>query len=132
MLGQFATTAGIGSLLANHVANMWLLANGHFFTPVELLLCYAICLVVAGLLSSTTTRGIECFTMFGAAFLVLSNLAIAIILPIVAPVHQSAAWVFTQFYDATDSSNGIPNNACARASPSPRKPWQKPRTSWAG
>lgn len=41
VLGQFATTAGAGAQLSNHVANMWLLANGHVFTPVEVLLTYA-------------------------------------------------------------------------------------------
>ena len=41
VLGQFATTAGVGALLANHIANMWLLGNGHVFTSVELLLTYA-------------------------------------------------------------------------------------------
>ena len=41
VLGQFATTAGVGALLANHIANMWLLGNGHVFSSVELLLTYA-------------------------------------------------------------------------------------------
>ena len=41
VLGQFAATAAIGALLANHIANMWLLGNGHTFSSVELLLTYA-------------------------------------------------------------------------------------------
>ena len=41
VLGQFAATATGGALMANHIANMWLLANGHTFNSVELLLTYA-------------------------------------------------------------------------------------------
>lgn len=41
VLGQFAATAANASLLANHIAIMWLLGNGHVFTPVETLLAYA-------------------------------------------------------------------------------------------
>ncbi len=58
------------------------------------------------------------FTMFGAAFLVLSNLAVVIVLPLVAPVHQSAEFVFSRFYSADTSTQGIPNDACA-AAPAP-------------
>lgn len=43
VLGQFATTAGAGAQLSNHVAAMWLLANGHVFTPVEVLLVWKPC-----------------------------------------------------------------------------------------
>ena len=32
---------GAGAQLSNHVANMWLLANGHVFTPVEVLLTFS-------------------------------------------------------------------------------------------
>lgn len=41
MLGQFATTAFAGFFLAQHLASMWLLSNGHDFSPEELLLAYA-------------------------------------------------------------------------------------------
>jgi hypothetical protein len=40
-LGQAAVTAGIDFTLANHIAAMWLLSNGHVFTQNELLLTYA-------------------------------------------------------------------------------------------
>ena len=41
MLGQFATTAFAGFFLAQHLAAMWLLSNGHAFSPEEILLAYA-------------------------------------------------------------------------------------------
>lgn len=46
VLGQFAATATCGALMANHIANMWLLANGHTFNSVELLLTYACALLL--------------------------------------------------------------------------------------
>ena len=81
------------------------------FTSLELLLVYAICLVAAGCFGSTTTEGVRLFTLFGAVFLVASNLTVLIVLPALAPVRQSAAFVFTTFYGADTSSSGIPNNA---------------------
>ena len=105
VLGQFATTAGAGAQLSNHVAAMWLLANGHVFTPVEVLLVwkpaltprprhalhaehsrlrrcgafcmrskyhhvtfdsplvYAFSLVAAGFLSSTTSEGVQVYSL---------------------------------------------------------------------
>ena len=77
----------------------------------------AVVLVCAGCFSSTTTEGIKMYTMFGAAFLVASNLAIVICLPLVAPVHQPASFVFSKFYSADTSGLGIPNDACALALP---------------
>lgn len=41
VLGQFATTAYAGIFLAQHLAAMWLLSNGHAFSPEEILLVYA-------------------------------------------------------------------------------------------
>ncbi len=40
MLGQVALTASVDSSLANHIAAMWSIYNGHVFSQEELLLCY--------------------------------------------------------------------------------------------
>ena len=40
MLGQVALTASVDSCLANHIAAMWSIYNGHTFCQEELLLCY--------------------------------------------------------------------------------------------
>ncbi len=41
VLGQFALTAFAGFFMAQHLAAMWLLSNGHAFSPLETLLVYA-------------------------------------------------------------------------------------------
>lgn len=41
LLGQAAVTAAIDYTVANHIAAMWLLANGHVFTLPQLLGTYA-------------------------------------------------------------------------------------------
>ncbi len=40
LLGQVALTASVDSCLANHIAAMWVIYNGHVFQQEELLLCY--------------------------------------------------------------------------------------------
>ncbi|KAK9908694.1 hypothetical protein WJX75_001534 [Coccomyxa subellipsoidea] len=109
VLGQFAATAAIGALLANHIANMWLLGNGHTFSSVELLLTYALCLVAAGCVSSISTEGVKQFTNIGAVVLLVTNLAVIVILPSVAPVHQSVDFVFGQFNTDDAAAHGLPN-----------------------
>ena len=73
----------------------------------------AVCLVAAACFSSTSTEGARWFVMAAAAFLVASNVALVVLLPAIAPAHQPAAYVFTQFYDVATNPNGIPSNACA-------------------
>ena len=66
--------------------------------------------MTAGFLSSTTSEGVQIFSLISAAFLVVSNLAIVVALPLIAPVHQSSAFVFAQFDSSDSLSTGIPNN----------------------
>lgn len=70
----------------------------------------AVSLVAAGFVSSTTSEGVQIFSVAAAAFLVVSNVAIVVALPLIAPVHQSSAFVFTQFDSSDSLPNGIPNN----------------------
>ncbi|KAK9909174.1 hypothetical protein WJX75_008248 [Coccomyxa subellipsoidea] len=109
VLGQFAATATGGALMANHIANMWLLANGHTFNSVELLLTYALSLVATGCVSSVSSEGIRQFTNVALVFMLVANLAIIVILPLVAPVHQSAEFVFGQFTSEDAAEHGLPN-----------------------
>ena len=86
-----------------------LIHAGLYYLKFSVLLC-AVSLVAAGFISSTTSEGVQVFSVAAAAFLVASNLAIVVTLPLIAPVHQSSAFVFAQ-YDAADSvPDGIPNN----------------------
>ena len=41
VLGQFAATSGAASLMAQHVAAMWVMQNGYVFQQRELFLVYA-------------------------------------------------------------------------------------------
>lgn len=41
LLGQVALTASVDSCLANQIAAIWVIYNGHVFQQEELLLCYA-------------------------------------------------------------------------------------------
>ena len=199
VLGQFAATAANASLLANHIGVMWLLGNGHVFSPVETLLAYAsegvlhccvlfyrgaiaflhsaggnlvrclsavlrasrsacfglacsrlsnalplaawhqaqqssmrestgsltsellllllrcaVILVLAGSVSSVSTSGVRLYSILAGIFLIVSGLFVVILLPILAPVHQSAAFVFFQF-DASDLVCPPSLHACMHA-----------------
>ncbi len=41
VLGQFAATAGAGSLVAQHIAAMWAMSDGYHFFQRDLFLAYA-------------------------------------------------------------------------------------------
>ncbi|KAK9902829.1 hypothetical protein WJX75_007746 [Coccomyxa subellipsoidea] len=111
VLGQFASTAFIGFFLANHLGAMWLMSNGHAFSPEETLLVYAIVLVAGACVCSVPTKWAEYHALFCAAFLLAGGTVLTLVLPLVAPVHQSAATVFFNF-DITDvAKNGLPNVA---------------------
>ena len=75
--------------------------------------CVAVCLVAAGCVSSISTEGVKQFTNIGAVFLLVTNLAVVVILPSVAPVHQSADFVFGQFNTDDAAAHGLPNAGCA-------------------
>lgn len=76
-------------------------------------MCIAVCLVAAGCVSSISTEGVKQYTNIMMVFLVVTNVAIAVILPLVAPVHQSAQFVFGHFDVEDARENGLPNLACA-------------------
>ncbi len=71
----------------------------------------AVCLVAAACFSSTTTEGARWFAVAAAAFMIASNIALVVILPAMAPVHQPASYVFGQFYNVAQNPNHIPTNA---------------------
>ncbi|KAK9902831.1 hypothetical protein WJX75_007886 [Coccomyxa subellipsoidea] len=111
VLGQFATTAFAGFFLAQHLAAMWLLSNGHSFSPEELLLTYAIVLVAGACVGSVPTKWAKYHALFSAAFLLAGGTMLILVLPLVAPVHQSAATIFLNFDLSDVAKNGLPNVA---------------------
>lgn len=68
-------------------------------------------MLVAGVLSSTTTNGIRGFTLFSGSVLAFGGLFLIVFLPAAAPVHQSAAFVFTYFRDTDQIDLGLPSTA---------------------
>ncbi|CAL8466364.1 g5900 [Coccomyxa elongata] len=111
VLGQFATTAYAGIFLAQHLSAMWLLSNGHAFSPEEILLVYAIVLVAGACVSSVPTRWAKYHALVSAAFLLVGGTALIVALPLVAPTHQTARTVFLDFNVGDVAKNGLPNVA---------------------
>ena len=69
-------------------------------------------LVAAGCVSSVTLEGLRQFTSIALVFVLVANLAVVVILPLVAPVHQSAEFVFGQFNTDDAAAHGLPNAGC--------------------
>lgn len=69
----------------------------------------AVVLVLAAFLGSTSTRATKYYAISAGVFLIVSGVFTAIILPAVAPTHQSAASVFFSFHDDDLGSTGVPN-----------------------
>ena len=71
----------------------------------------AVVLVAGACVCSVPTKWAEYHALFCAAFLLAGGTVLTLVLPLVAPVHQSAATVFFNF-DITDvAKNGLPNVA---------------------
>lgn len=111
LLGQVAITAGIDFTLANQIACMFALSNGTVLTPQQLLACYAVVLVVHGLVNSFSTKILSYMSIFSGGWHLVGVIVVSILLPCVAPVHQSASFVFTDFQGVGITTTGVPNNA---------------------
>ena len=72
----------------------------------------AVCLVAAGCFSSISTQGVKLYTNIGAVFLLVTNLAVVVILLSVAPVHQTADFVFGTFNTQDAATSGLPSVGC--------------------
>ncbi|CAL8461965.1 g1496 [Coccomyxa elongata] len=110
VLGQLALTASTAYLVAIHLSVMFMVSNGHQLATHELFLTYAICLVVAGVISCSSTRGIRLYAVYSATFLVAGGAFIVAVLPMLAPTFQPASYVFTYFDDSQRDALGLPNN----------------------
>lgn len=80
-----------------------------------MVLCLVVILVLAGSVSSVSTSGVRFYSILAGMFLIFSGLFVVILLPIIAPVRQSASFVFMQF-DASDMVRSPPSfsgHACS-------------------
>ncbi len=81
--------------------------TGHLIEDV-----HAVCMLASGLLASTSTSGVRHYILFAALWMVVGGIALMILLPVVAPMHQSAQYVFLQFDSIDKEFIGIPNDLC--------------------
>ncbi|CAK0780294.1 hypothetical protein CVIRNUC_005001 [Coccomyxa viridis] len=109
LLGQAAVTAGIDFALASHISAMWVLSNGYILTQSQLLLVYFIILLLHALINFLPTRFLALWNAASVVWHVLGTFVLIILLPAVAPVHQSGAYVFTTFNSDT-SASGVPSS----------------------
>lgn len=73
-------------------------------------LAHAGILVGAALLNVFSTQVVSFLNLFSFVWHVGGVLVLLIFIPAVAPTHQSAAYVFWHFSDATSTTSGISNN----------------------
>ena len=71
----------------------------------------AVCLLLAGLVSSVPAKRIQQFAVFSAITLVFGGIIIMILLPLCAPRLQPATWVFSSFFAWEKEEQGIPTDA---------------------
>ncbi|CAL8461962.1 g1493 [Coccomyxa elongata] len=110
LLGQVALTASVDSCLANQIAAIWVIYNGHVFQQEELLLCYAVCLVTHGFLNMMSARWMARFMLLSGAYQLVASVVVIALIPSIAPTHQSADFVFRTFNTST-STSGAPSSA---------------------
>ena len=70
----------------------------------------AVCLLVAGLISSLGTKATRGFILYSAGFLTVGGLFLMFYLPILAPRHRSTSWVFTGLLTDAKQSLQLPND----------------------
>ena len=69
-------------------------------------------LVCHGLLNCLSTRVIGWISGISTIWHMLGTVVLIILIPAVAPTHQSGSYVFTEFVDWETEGTGITNNGC--------------------
>ena len=70
----------------------------------------AVCLMCHGFLGMLPGRWIARLTEVTGIYQVVATLVLILLIPLVAPTHQTPAFVFGTFYGASFAGNGIPKN----------------------
>ncbi|MEW5315989.1 MAG: hypothetical protein WDW38_007383 [Sanguina aurantia] len=110
LLGQAALLAGVEFSLASFIASVVQMCTGAdngfavILTNTQLLAVYAACLFVHGLINSFGVDMLGWINSISAWWHLIGTLAIIVIIPAVAPSHQSASWVFGSFTPQTDAT----------------------------
>ena len=99
-------------MLAKHVQRSAFLAAPHRRLRTDhVCAAIAVCLLLAGLVSSVPAKRIQQFAVFSAITLVFGGIIIMILLPLCAPKLQPATWVFSSFFAWEKEEQGIPTDA---------------------
>lgn len=69
--------------------------------------------MLAGLMNVASTKIIAWMNAISVFWHVAGAITLIILIPAVAPVHQSGSYVFGTFNDWSLSNSGITNNGCA-------------------
>ena len=74
----------------------------------ELLCSPAVCLVLHGFINMMSAHGIARFMAFSGAYQLVAAVAVIVLIPMIAPQHQSPEFVFRSFEDTTQTT-GAPS-----------------------
>jgi hypothetical protein len=84
---------------------------------ISSMLC-AVVLVVHGLVNSFSTKILSYMSIFSGGWHLVGVIVVSILLPCVAPIHQSASFVFTDFQGVGITTSELPlDNACIGLTP---------------
>lgn len=75
---------------------------------IRLLRSPAVCLVLHGFINMMSAHGIARFMAFSGAYQLVAAVAVIVLIPIIAPQHQSPEFVFRSFEDTTQTT-GAPS-----------------------
>ncbi|KAK9806449.1 hypothetical protein WJX73_008244 [Symbiochloris irregularis] len=115
LVGQVAITSSIIFSCATLLSSQLLLFTGGAgvgvaLTDAELLGLYAVILIAAGGLNAFNSRSVAWLSGFSVVWQLGGLFVLLILIPAVAPTHQSASFVFGKFFTAAQSGSGLPSN----------------------
>ena len=70
----------------------------------------AVCLVAHGFLNMMSARWMARFMLLAGVYQLVASVVVIVLIPAIAPTHQSADWVFWTF-DASTATNNAPSSA---------------------
>ncbi len=62
----------------------------------------AVCLVMHGFINMMSAHGIARFMTFSGAYQLVAAVTVIVLIPVIAPDHQSADFVFSTFNDSSN------------------------------
>ncbi|KAF8321660.1 APC amino acid permease [Clavulina sp. PMI_390] len=101
LLGQVAVTTGISYACANFIATVATFKTSFVPHAKHVIGIYAAVLIVQGLINAFGVRTLRFMNNLSIWWHAVGTSALVIGVLAKAPTHQSAKWVFTQFYDGT-------------------------------